>query len=98
MRGDQERLRLSVDRDRYAYGGRFGMHERDKPCRRRSFVAAIARAPGHGCIALPRDTDVTEPAEVVDDLVQPRLRICRLVEAGNDRLHEFACQPDDALI
>ena len=39
-----------------------------------------------------------EPAEVANDLVQPRIRVRRLVQAGNDRLHEFARQPYDTLI
>ena len=41
---------------------------------------------------------MTQPAEVVNDLVQPRIRVRRLVQSGNDRFDEFARQPDDALI
>src|SRR5438132_6449076 len=98
MRRNYQRLRLAMDGDRHAHGSRFRMNERDEPCWRRPLVIAVAGALACGGIALPRDTDVPEPAEVANDLVQPRIRVRRLVQAGNDRLHEFARQPYDALI
>ena len=47
---------------------------------------------------LPRDADVTQPVEVVDNLVQPRFGVRRLVQSCNDRIDEFTRQPYDALI
>ena len=51
-----------------------------------------------GRLTLPRDTDVTKPVEVVNNLVQPRFGVRRLVQSRNDRIDEFARQPHDALI
>ena len=47
---------------------------------------------------LPRDTDVAKPVEVVNNLVQPRFWVRRLVQSRNDRIDEFTRQPYDALI
>ena len=41
---------------------------------------------------------MTQPVEVVNDLVQPRLGVRRLVQSRNDRIDEFTRQPYDALI
>ena len=41
---------------------------------------------------------MTQPLEIADDPVQPRLRIGRLVQASDHGLDEFARQPRDALI
>ena len=41
---------------------------------------------------------MTQPVEVAHDLVQPRFRIWRFAEPGNDGLDELAGQPRDALI
>ena len=41
---------------------------------------------------------MAQPVEVVNDLVQPRLGVGRLVQSRNDRIDEFTCQPYDALI
>ena len=47
---------------------------------------------------LPRDADVTQPVEVVNNLVQPRFGVRSLVQSRNDRINEFTRQPYDALI
>ena len=41
---------------------------------------------------------MTQPVEVVDNLVQPRFGVRRLVQPCNDRINEFTRQPYDALI
>ena len=41
---------------------------------------------------------MTQPVEVVNNLVQPRFGIRRLVQSRNDRINEFTRQPYDALI
>ena len=76
------------------------MDERDEPCRWRTRIAIFAGAIGHfpGSSILPRDADVPQPAQIVNDLIQPRIGIGRLVQSGNDRFDEFARQPYDALI
>ena len=102
MRRDQQRTRLSLDRDRHVHGGLFGVNKRDKPCRRRAcigIVVRVGRCPGSlDRFTLPRDTDVAQPVEVVNNLVQPRFGVRRLVQSRNDRIDEFTRQPYDALI
>ena len=41
---------------------------------------------------------MAQPAEVANDLVQPRIRIRRLIQPGDDGLDEFTRQPYHALI
>jgi hypothetical protein len=45
-----------------------------------------------------RDADMAQPAEIARDLVQPRIRIGRLVQVRDDHLDEFAREPDHALV
>ena len=44
-------------------------------------------------LTLPRDTDVPKSVEVVNDLVQPRFCVRRLIQSRNDRIDEFTRQP-----
>ena len=77
------------------------MNQRNEPGRRQVRIVAILRltdAQGRRFAILPGDADVTQPAQVVRNLVQLRVGIRRLGETGNDHLDEFARQPDDALI
>ena len=78
------------------------MNKPDKPCRRRprtSIVVGVVRCPGpFDSPTLPRDADVTQPVEVVNDLVQPRFGIRRLIQSCNDGVDEFTRQSDHALI
>ena len=102
MRRDQQRTRFSLDRNRHVHRGLFGVNKRDKPCRRRTCIGMSSDCrPAPGSLdrfALPRDADVTQPVEVVNNLVQPRFGVRCLVQSRNDRINEFARQPDDALI
>ena len=41
---------------------------------------------------------MTQPAQVAHDLVQPRLRVRRFIQAGDDRFDKLTRQPDDTLI
>ena len=62
-------------------------------------VIGMGGRPGDpGCIVLPRNTDMTQPAQVAHDLVQPRLGVRRFVQAGDDRFDKLARQPDNTLI
>ena len=79
------------------------MNQPDEPCRRRTFIIVIVprasvSAGSSDHLTLPRDADVTQPLEVLHDLIQPRIRIRRLVQPGNHGLDEFTRQPYDALI
>ena len=96
-------LRLAADRDRHAHRGLLRVNQRDEPRRRRAAVSIVIGigSDGRGIsgrIALPRNTDMTQPAEVADDLVQPRLGVRRFVQAGDDGFDKLARQPDHTLI
>src|SRR4051812_22894673 len=102
MRRDYKRLRLAADRDRHADRGFLRMHQGNEPRRRGAHVVIVIGTGGWprdaGCILLPRNTDMTQPAEVAHDLVQPRLGVRRLIETGDDGFDKLARQPDDTLI
>jgi hypothetical protein len=62
------------------------------------FVGAVGRAGFPDCSILSRDADVAQPVEVVDNLVQARIGVWRLVQSCNDGFDKLAGQPYDALI
>ncbi|MEY9156130.1 hypothetical protein ABIG04_004440 [Bradyrhizobium japonicum] len=47
---------------------------------------------------LKRDADMAQAAQIARDLVQPGIRIGRLVQIRHDHLDEFAREPDHALV
>jgi hypothetical protein len=49
-------------------------------------------------IILPRDADVTQPVKVLNNLIEPCIRIWRFVQTSDQRRNEFPRQPYDALI
>ena len=82
--------------------GLFRMNQGHEPRRRRANVLVVIRMAGlrhdPGRPILPRDADMAQPAQILDNLVQPRFGVRRLVQAGDDGLDEFARQPDHALV
>ncbi|MGY4416093.1 cell division ATPase FtsA [Bradyrhizobium sp. LB7.1] len=77
------------------------MNQADEPGRRPARVV-IGVGPGlrqRLAAGVPkRDADMAQAAEVARDLIQPGVRIGRLVEIGNDHPDEFAREPDHALV
>jgi hypothetical protein len=101
MGGDQQRTRLAMDRDGYAHRGLLGMDQADEPGRRRAGVV-VGVGPGlrqrTARFVPKRNADMAQAAEVACDLVQPGVRIGRLVEIRHDHFDEFAREPDHALV
>lgn len=100
MRGDHQRARLAMDRDRHAHRGLLGMNQADEPGRRsaRVVVGRPGRRQRVTAGVLKRDADMAQAAQIARDLVQPGIRIGRLVQIRNDHLDEFARKPDHALV
>ena len=85
MRRNQQRTWFSLDRNRHADGGLFGVNKAEKPRWRRTCVSIVVGSvhlPGSlDSFTLPRDADVTQPVEVVNNLVQPRFGVRSLVQS-----------------
>ena len=76
------------------------MNQRDEPLRRSARIGGLLSSLGRLCgrVILPRDADVTQPAQVLHDPVEPRIRIRRLVETSHDGRNKLARQPDNTLV
>jgi hypothetical protein len=47
---------------------------------------------------MPRDADVTQPIEILNNLTKPGIRVWRIIQTGDQRSDKFPRQPYDALI